>query len=488
MVFVLSVSLAAAACGKSGKAETRAPSTSGGSAGAPPAMASGGSASEQPSAGTGANLAGAPPGSAGDPATDSGGARAEMDEGTVVIEITGLPQGVEAEVLLAGPEQLEATASATLVDVAAGRYTVTAARVYAADPIVRTAYDATVTPPDFVLDADGSQAISITYGATPGSHKLWNASASGGLVAFDAGAIVETGIGDATVSISKWRGRGLAFDRDGHVWTSRFDTPSPDLLRLPATSLGASREFAADVSITLANAPCRPFAFDLAFDGAGNLWLCSACSHQVVRVPASELGTSGDKLPDARFAIADPEGLAFDRDGNLWVNNYMGLSRFDAARLGTMDPEPPDLQLSILPPSSAGELRPTGIVFDGAGNLWSLDFPNQRLFRVAAADLTGKGMQSVRAAVAFRAAPSATGGTPAFDESGGLWLTLSGGTSAGSQLVRFGPEQLAKYGDAGYLQPEVQVTSRSVGWAHISALAFFPAPRGLPLYHSLPAP
>jgi sugar lactone lactonase YvrE len=211
------------------------------------------------------------------------------------------------------------------------------------------------------------------------------------------------------------------------------------------------------------------------------------CSNEVLRLPAGELGTSGLKHADARLTVAFPEGLAFDRHGNLWVNNYTGLSRFDAARLGAIDPDPPDLKLSIVNPTSLGQLRPTGMAFDAAGNLWSLDYPAERLFRLKAADLAGTGVRTVEAAVAFRVTPSAISGVPAFDESGGLWLTQSG-SAAGSQLVRISPEQLAMNGDQGLLQPEVQITSRSVGSAQMSSLAFFPAPQGLPLSHSLPAP
>ena len=42
--------------------------------------------------------------------------------------------------------------------------------------------------------------------------------------------------------------------------------------------------------------------------------------------------------------------------------------------------------------------------------------------------------------------------------------------------------------DEGFLRPEVLITSRSVGSGQMSSLAFFPAPQGLPLFHSLPAP
>lgn len=482
---ILSVSsLATAACGKTARVGTESAS-----AGAAVAIAGAGSASAPAVGGNGQNPDEAPAGNGGDrdEPTSSGGAPHEQGSGTVVIEITGLPDGVKAEVQLTGPDQHEVTTGSTLVGVTAGGYAVTAARVYAADSIVRTAFDATVTPPDFLLGADGSQVISITYSAIPSSNKLWNASRQA-LVGFDAAALAETGSGNATVSISKWVGRGLALDRNGNAWTSDNDASEPDIMRLPPAALSASGEFAADVSITVADMKCRPAFTELAFDPTGNLWLCSTCGDEVLRVPASELTTSGEKRADARLTVADAEGLAFDRHGNLWVNSYTGLSRFDAARLGASDPSPPDLELSVLTPTGLEPLRSTGMAFDAAGNLWSLDYYAQRLFRLTAADLAGTGVRTVEAAVAFRLSPSATSGAPAFDESGGLWLTLTGPTAAGSQLGRISREQLALNDDESFLQPEVRITSRSVGWAHLSSLAFFPAPQGLPLFHSRPAP
>jgi ligand-binding sensor domain-containing protein len=100
---------------------------------------------------------------------------------------------------------------------------------------------------------------------------------------------------------------------------------------------------------------------------------------KLFRVPASELSTSGEKRADAQLAFSDPEGLAFDRHGNLWVSHYTGLSRFDAARLGAIDLYPPDLELSVVAPTSLAALRSTGMAFDAAGNLWK-----PRLLRAAA--------------------------------------------------------------------------------------------------------
>jgi hypothetical protein len=68
----------------------------------------------------------------------------------------------------------------------------------------------------------------------------------------------------------------------------------------------------------------------------------------------------------------------------------------------------------------------------------------------------------------------------AFDDSGGLWLGGAPGT-----LARLAPDQLRTSSAPGVpAVPERVITSPDVGRA--GNVAFYPAPRGLPLYHALP--
>ena len=119
--------------------------------------------------------------------------------GEVVVEITGLPSDVDADVVVEGPRTTDTvTAGTTLSMVDAGSYTVTAARVFDADPIVRTVYDPTLDEPEFCLAEDGTQTVTVTYEAIATSNKLWtdnaNAPASGGpLLAFASADLAESG-------------------------------------------------------------------------------------------------------------------------------------------------------------------------------------------------------------------------------------------------------------------------------------------------------
>jgi hypothetical protein len=68
----------------------------------------------------------------------------------------------------------------------------------------------------------------------------------------------------------------------------------------------------------------------------------------------------------------------------------------------------------------------------------------------------------------------------AFDESGGLWVSY-----AGTRVARLTPEQLTlSTGPGSPTVPEVLVTQDALDTD--LRIALYPAPAGLPLYHSLP--
>ncbi|HKY37727.1 MAG TPA: hypothetical protein VJN18_17415 [Polyangiaceae bacterium] len=429
------------------------------------------------------------PGGAGGEETGAAGGCSVDGSGSVVVEITGLPDGVEADVLVTGPNELGFTVGDTIMDVAAGTYSVSAARVFDADPIVRTVFDPSVDATDFCLADGATQTIEVSYGAIPSSNKLWMPTDQDDeLAGYSSFAIATTGITDATVSINGPGSKSVAFDRDGNLWALGPTLADPHVVRFPAASLGESAELMPDISINLPEITCSVALAHLAFDAEGNLWLTSPCLDEVLRVPAADLATSDDKAADALFTgVTNPDGLGFDSDGNLWIGGGPTLLRFDAARLGTVDGDPADLELSVTSAEDANlGLQAAVFAFDTDGNLWGIDLGVNMVFQVPVASLGSSGAQSVQAAVSFAVGITALPDLPVFDDGGGLWLNLTGGVAGGS-FGRFSPEQLTmSTGTGGAVVPEVLITSPSIGSG--LPLAFFPAPEGLPLFHSLPAP
>lgn len=451
----------------------------------------GGEAGEEAMGGGGSGPGPGPGGSGGSAGEDtgSGGGCAEEGTGTLKVEITGLPAGVTPEILIEGPgAPLAPVESGDLEDVDAGEFTVTVGRAFDEDPIVRTVFEPSITSTEFCLADGGSQTIEIEYTAIPSSNKLWMPTDQDvQLAGFTSNAIAETGITDGSALISSPVGRAVAFDRDGNLWTFGATLAEAQVLRLPVASLGETGEVAPDVEFNVPEVECIVAMRSMAFDMSGNLWL-SVCGDEIHRIPAEELEVSGDKASDALFnAVTDNQGIAFDADGNLWSATAMGLVRFDAARLGEVDADPPDLTLAV---TAAGTpttpFEASHLAFDTNGNLWGVDFGANAIFQIAAADLGGTGEVEVEAAVSFVVGVSALVNTPAFDDGGGLWIGLAN-TAEGGTFGRFSPEQLTMSGDTGApVTPETLITSLSVG-ADLP-VAFFPAAEGLPLFHALPEP
>jgi hypothetical protein len=437
----------------------------------------GGSGAKPSEGGAGEGGAGATPGGAGD--VGVGGDCATEGTGTLIIEVSGLPDGVAPDIDVTGPTELNFTGADEVPGVDAGEYTVTADRVFDEDPIVRTVFEATVTTPSLCLADGGSSTVKVTYAAIPTSNKLWMPTGMDDEgAAFTSEDLAASGTKAASVSIDGGIGKSVAFDRDGNLWTLGPTLDFPHVLRFPAASLGTSGKKEPDVSFNIDPevVECLPAMRTLAFDASGNLWL-SACADQILRVPAAELtGVDGTKTPDVLIALTvSNEGLAFDTAGNLWVGGGPALLRYDASRLDESYGGEPDLELTVADKVSG--LKADFVTFDKAGNAWGTDFAANGVFQIPAADLEGTGKKAVTANVSIVIDVLALLHQPAFDESNGLWLGLDDGS-----IGRLSAEQLGA--DSTGITPSVVIKSSSVG-AQLP-IALFPAPQGLPLYHSIP--
>lgn len=140
---------------------------------------------------------------------------------------------------------------------------------------------------------------------------------------------------------------------------------------------------------------------DLAFDGAGNLYIADTFHNRVRTVEAgtgiirtvagtgNQDGPLGDGGPAAAARLPLPEGLAIDRAGNLYIST-VGDGRVRKVNLttgiistvaggGTGYPGDDG-------PATEAQLRLSGIAIDGADNLYIADF--SRIRRVSAGIIT----------------------------------------------------------------------------------------------------
>lgn len=432
------------------------------------------------------------------PSADAGAAGVGTCEhsgsGEIEVEVTGLPDGVDASVILdqpfSGGDREIATASRTFSGVGSGPWGVLSKRVYDEDPIVRTAYEPQVSVAEFCLPDGGSQTVTVTYKKIAPSNRLWMLGGLGpepaersGFAAFSSESLDMFGAPPQAETPDVSVGTSLAFDADGNAWAGGADAT---LVRYPASALGEAGTPDPDFVLNVPAIDCIPQLKGIALDRAGNVWL-SGCGKKVVRIGKPAAADSSADAVDVEPSVTltgfdtQNEDLAFDSAGNLWVATQEQILRFDLARLGADDADAADLALNVTtddtePKALTGDF----LAFDKSGNLWVSDFEGNQIFEIKKADLSGTGTKTRVAVVHVSVDILAVMSRPAFDDGSALWLPLQQHTFA-----KLTPEQLTVSSDAGSPTiPDNIIFGVSLGYGE--SLAFFPAPSGLPLASSQP--
>ena len=421
----------------------------------------------------------------GGTANDGGGDAGPACDGTkgngiIDITITGLPEGVKVDpsgqiVHFKSPTQDVGAAVTAQLASPAGEFTASAEVQYLSDPIVRTAYAATIVPSSFCLGDGQTQKVVVTYAPIPSSNKLWmtNNAPAGAVLGFTSSTLATTSTQSASVALKSPSGRSIAFDADGNMWTLQGTVTDAPIQRYAASSLGASGDKTPDRTLTL-DAGCAPGLTQIAFSPKGELYVSSACGQKISRLAPTDIASTGSPTPNLTLGgLGAPEGMAFDRDGNLWVadSGAKTLLRYDAARLATASTDPANLVITPQTPSS-GDLAPNHLAFDGAGNLWASSFGGNIIYKLTSSDLSGTGPKTLTPAVQITLPVDELLEGLAFDESGSLWFPLSTG--------KIGHLTAAQRAASGAQTPQVIITSADVGNA--VSFAFYPPATSSPIF------
>jgi hypothetical protein len=427
-------------------------------------------------------------GAAGTTGTSDGGSGGDIDvtcpaRGGAQLEvlITGLPEGVDASVIVGGPiEGWGVLESRSLGSVVAGPYHVQAERVTDYDPIVRTMYDVQLAESDFCLAEGATHVITVDYQPVPTSHQLWtnNANGTGEVLSFGAANLTaSSSSAEPQVKVTGGAGKDLTFDALGNLWAMGATVAEPHLMRFPAATLGDSGNKLADRRIDVDGISCEPALRAFAFDLFGSLWV-STCGGRLSRLSTADLEASGTVAPAVTISnLSDNGDVAFDYSNNLWLTDGGKVLRFNAERLDEGTGEAADLILQVRDQANTLDLAASNLVFDASGGLWVVDFGANLLARIDGDAQALSGSQTVLAERTIALGVTALLERPAFDESGGLWLALDQ-----NRFGRLSPDQLSVSSDSGSpTTPETLITSPGMGNAN--RMAFFPAPADLPLYH-----
>ena len=399
--------------------------------------------------------------------------------GTLALRITGTPSGAGL-VTLAGGTPVSVTGNVTLP---AGPETVTAYLVAEGTQRVRLAYTPTVDVASPCVRAGQITTVNVSYTEIASSGYLWvgasNTPSSATLLGYDPADVATSGTSSATVAANTSGSDGFTFDLFGNLWLTGGTTADPPVARYPARALGTDGDKTPDIVIDSPSfGDGIPGPKVLAFDLSDNLWVSVVAANKVVRLTSAQLEVTGSPTAAVEESgISAPAGIAFDAAGNMWVaaNGTSTVVRINAAHL-TSSGSGADLTITALTPSPViGTLSsPLGIAFDGQGNLW-VNYDGT-LARLTPADQAGTGTKTITPTVQIALDVLSLPYGIAFDERGGLWFADRTG-----RFACLGPGQLAA---SATVFPDIVISSPDLGSAGWFAL--YPAPAFTPLAHALP--
>lgn len=237
------------------------------------------------------------------------------------------------------------------------------------------------------------QALAFTTGQ--------NATLVIGHSDFDTGGTIHDTPSVSTLYLPE----GIAFDKAGNLWV--VDTGFNRILMFssPFTNDKSAELVIGQDNFTSTGAALSPTGLDqpygMAFDNDGNMWVADTNNNRIVEykepfvtgeAASIVIGSpSFDKgmYPTTASSLAAPYGLAFDKAGNLWAVDY-----YDNRILEYMPPFKNEMNASLVigqpdfTSNSDGSTKdrtnlPSSIAFDGSGNLWVTDSLNNRALEFA---------------------------------------------------------------------------------------------------------
>ena len=194
----------------------------------------------------------------------------------------------------------------------------------------------------------------------------------------------------------------VAADSDGVIWIADNESSSATLLANNGSPISGSYA-----------ASALPFTSAVALDASHNAWF--AAQREVVRVTPADAVSSFT-------CCTDPEGIAIDGTGNVWVADYDGSAVVELTSLGAVVN-----RVTLL----GGNAGPRGIAVDGAGNVWAADYYGNSLV-----ELSGSTAAILSPSYGYGLdAPLKEPYGLAVDASGNLWL--SNASSKGNTISQF---------------------------------------------------
>jgi sugar lactone lactonase YvrE len=187
-------------------------------------------------------------------------------------------------------------------------------------------------PNDVALDASGNMYISDggTYCSGPGGHTVRKVDPEGTITTVaGTGEEGHSGDGGPATSARLTYPVGLAFDDEGNLYIAdELSVRKIDRSGTITTVAGTGRggDFSGDGGPAT---EAKLTADDVALDNKGNLYIADSGNHRIRKVDkggiihtvagSGKKGHSGDGGPATEAALNEPSGIAFDKEGNLFI-------------------------------------------------------------------------------------------------------------------------------------------------------------------------
>lgn len=188
----------------------------------------------------------------------------------------------------------------------------------------------------------------------------------------------------------------------------------------------------------------------IAFDSGGNLWIVDTGFNRILKFsPPFSTGQNatlvlgqGDFVSTGASlspsGLDQPYGIAFDKGGNMWVSDTNNnriveyAAPFRDNESASVVIGSPSFNKGIYPTSATSLAAPYGIMFDKYGNLWAVDYYDNRVLEYKPPFSSGMAASLVLGQYDFTGNSGGTTGNSlnlpsniAFDQEGNLWVTDS---------------------------------------------------------------